>query len=116
MNPVTNISQLQPLPPSQVQKVTKQGEDKEATVCSSGYLRTDNVSSVHFQFLAFRLLNKRARVRLSASPLKLDDRPGRGVLFATANSLGCFAAVTYKENGECGACHLIRSPGLAAKL
>lgn len=46
------------------------------------------------QFLALRLLNKRSRVKLSPDSLKLDPLPGKGVLFATANSIGYFAAAT----------------------
>ncbi|KAI0784456.1 hypothetical protein C8Q75DRAFT_736064 [Abortiporus biennis] len=71
-----NLSQLQGLPPSQVKRINKDADEKEA------------------DFLALRLLNKRARVRLSKEPINLDALPGRGNLFATGNHVGYFAAVT----------------------
>ncbi|KAJ3556615.1 hypothetical protein NM688_g1925 [Phlebia brevispora] len=79
----SNISQLQPQPPSQVQRSSKDGQDKAADA-----------------FLALRLLNKKARVRLSAEPVKLDPIPGRATLFAVANASGSYAAITCNSAGE----------------
>jgi nucleoporin NUP159 len=47
-----------------------------------------------FQFLAFQLLNKRARVRISSLPFGPDDLSTTFRLFAIANAKGWFAAVT----------------------
>ncbi|KAK7691120.1 hypothetical protein QCA50_006223 [Cerrena zonata] len=79
-----NQNQLSPPPPSSAQRVSKEAEDKE----------TD--------FVTLRLLNRRARVRLSPEPLDLDSLPGKGELFAVANVLGggCFAAVTRNTGGQ----------------
>jgi nucleoporin NUP159 len=52
------------------------------------------------QFLALRLLNKRARVRLSPASHNLDSLPGKAVLFAIANSTGRFAAAICADSGE----------------
>ncbi|EMD33399.1 hypothetical protein CERSUDRAFT_118001 [Gelatoporia subvermispora B] len=71
-----NVSPLQPPAPPQLQRVSKEAEDKDA------------------DFLALRLLNKRARVKLSPQPLDSAVFPGQARLFAVANTKGCFAAVT----------------------
>ncbi|GJE85590.1 hypothetical protein PsYK624_016690 [Phanerochaete sordida] len=77
-----NVARLRAPTASSVQRVVKEGEDKDA------------------DFLALRLLNKKSRVKLSPDSLKLDPLPGKGVLFATANSIGCFAAATCTATGE----------------
>jgi hypothetical protein len=46
-----------------------------------------------FQFLAFRQLNKRARVRLSTLPFTLEHISTTVRLLAFANTKGWFAAV-----------------------
>ena len=53
-----------------------------------------------------RLLNRRARVKLSPEHLDLDVLPGKGELFAVANALGggCFAAVTRGPGGQYSTC------------
>ncbi|KAH9931960.1 uncharacterized protein B0H18DRAFT_988905 [Fomitopsis serialis] len=71
-----NVAQLQPPALPQVsERVVRDAGDTEA------------------DFLALRLLNKRARVRVSPEQLDLDALPGQARLFALANSKGCFAAV-----------------------
>ncbi|CCM04682.1 uncharacterized protein FIBRA_06868 [Fibroporia radiculosa] len=81
-----NVTQLQSPPPlpSHMQRVSKEASEKNA------------------DFLVLRLLNKRARVRLSPQPLDLDALPGQGRLFAVANSKGCFAATVRGANGSYG--------------
>lgn len=59
-------------------------------------------SNSGLQFLALRLLNKRARLRLSPAPLDLSSFPGKASLFATVNSKGWFAAVTRDTSGASG--------------
>jgi hypothetical protein len=54
------------------------------------------------QFLSLKLLNKRARVRLSPGPLNLDVLPGRASLFAVSNSKGWFAAITQSSDTRRG--------------
>lgn len=58
------------------------------------------MSDYSSKFFALRLLNKRGRVRLSEQPHKLENLPARGVLFATANSKGCFAAAICSASGQ----------------
>ncbi|KAI0701221.1 hypothetical protein BC835DRAFT_1411616 [Cytidiella melzeri] len=76
-----NMSQLQIPPSAPVQRVLKEAEDKEA------------------DFLALRLLNKQARVRLSDVPLQLESLPSRPVLFAAASQAGFFAAISRSSTG-----------------
>lgn len=87
-----NVAQLQPPTLPQVsEKIAKDAGETEANV------RDDLIAKAsllkHFQFLALRLLNKRARVRLSPEQLDLDPLPGQARLFAVANSKGCFVAI-----------------------
>ncbi|KAH8094446.1 hypothetical protein BXZ70DRAFT_947463 [Cristinia sonorae] len=77
-----NFTTLRPLPPPQVQQVSKEGEEKDA------------------EYLLLRLLNKRSRVRVSPKPLPLEK--GRSILFAVANETKLFAAVTANEAGQFG--------------
>ncbi|KAF9223599.1 hypothetical protein BS17DRAFT_780883 [Gyrodon lividus] len=86
---MANISQLQPTVIPQVQRSSSEPVEKGA------------------DFLALRLLNKRARVRLSPEPFDLSLVPGKACLFAVANSKGWFAAVI-RDVG--GASVLILSP------
>ncbi|KAI9566884.1 hypothetical protein HD554DRAFT_1073297 [Boletus coccyginus] len=86
---MANVSQLQPVLPPQVQTSSSEASEKDA------------------DFLALRLLNRRARLRLSPAPLDLTSFPGKANLFATANSKGWFAAVTRDASG---ASALISSP------
>ncbi|TFK50032.1 hypothetical protein OE88DRAFT_308545 [Heliocybe sulcata] len=51
-------------------------------------------------FLSFRLLNKRARVRLSPGGHDLKPLPGKAQLLVVANSKGWFGAVTRTSSGE----------------
>lgn len=79
-------------------RVSKEGEDKEADVSflSSSFPKSKlNLA----QFLALRLLNKRARVRLSPEAISLDSLPGKGALFAVANHAGLFAAAVRSSDG-----------------
>lgn len=101
----SNINPLQPQPPSQVQRVSKDGQDKDANVRTLVSISCIILTLGSLQFLALRLLNKRARVRLSSNSIKLDSIPGRGVLFAVANSSGLFVAATCDATGGNGACH-----------
>jgi hypothetical protein len=50
-----------------------------------------------YQFLTFKLLNKRARLRLSNSPLDLESIPARAELFTIAVSKPWFAAAIHKD-------------------
>ena len=68
-----------------------------------------NVSDDSFKFFALRLLNKRGRVRLSEQSHKLENLPARGVLFATANSKGCFAAAICSASGQHSAFLVLRA-------
>ncbi|KAI0366339.1 hypothetical protein BV20DRAFT_972063 [Pilatotrama ljubarskyi] len=77
-----NVTQLQPPPQPQLQRLSRDANEKEA------------------DFLALRLLNKRARLRLSPQPLDLDALPGKGRLFAVANRAGWFAAATRNSDGS----------------
>ncbi|KAH0833488.1 hypothetical protein J3R83DRAFT_12612 [Lanmaoa asiatica] len=86
---MANVSQLQPALTPQVQTNSSEAPEKDA------------------DFLALRLLNKRARLRLSHEPLDLASFPGKATLFAIVNSKGWFAAVTRDPSG---ASALILSP------
>ncbi|KIK81178.1 hypothetical protein PAXRUDRAFT_833034 [Paxillus rubicundulus Ve08.2h10] len=86
---MANVSQLQPTAIPQVHRSSTVPTEKGA------------------DFLALRLLNRRARVRLSSEPLDLSLVPGKACLFAIANSKGWFAAVTRDTSG---ASVLILSP------
>ncbi|OCH90355.1 hypothetical protein OBBRIDRAFT_755181 [Obba rivulosa] len=79
-----NISQLQPPAPPPLQRHSKEAEEKDA------------------DFLALRLLNKRARVRLSPQALDPAAFPDQARLFAVANTQGCFAAVTRTADSQHG--------------
>ncbi|KAH7884575.1 hypothetical protein F5I97DRAFT_1473825 [Phlebopus sp. FC_14] len=72
---MANVSQLQPAFVPQVETSSIESAEKDA------------------DFLALRLLNKRARVRLSPDPIDLSALPGKACLFAIANSKGWFAAI-----------------------
>ncbi|OBZ72331.1 hypothetical protein A0H81_07501 [Grifola frondosa] len=74
---------------TQVQRISREASVKDA------------------DFLALRLLNKRGRLRLSPEPIELDVLPGRGPLFAVANSKGWFVAAIVDSNSKCS---LILSP------
>ncbi|KAF8838595.1 hypothetical protein BDN67DRAFT_70954 [Paxillus ammoniavirescens] len=78
---MANVSHLQPTVIPQVHRSSSEPTEKGA------------------DFLALRLLNRRARVRLSPEPLDLSLVPGKACLFATANSKGWFAAVTRDSSG-----------------
>ncbi|KAF8442199.1 hypothetical protein L210DRAFT_3199384 [Boletus edulis BED1] len=86
---MANVSQLQPALAPHVQTSSSEASEKDA------------------DFLALRLLNKRARLRLSPAPLDLTSFPGKASLFATVNSKGWFAAVIRDASG---ASALILSP------
>ncbi|KIP11058.1 hypothetical protein PHLGIDRAFT_125171 [Phlebiopsis gigantea 11061_1 CR5-6] len=86
-----NVNRLHAAAVPTIHRVVKDAEEKEA------------------DFLALRLLNKKARVRLSPSPLKLDALSGKGALFAIASETGCFAAATCDNDGR----HSIIVAGLA---
>ena len=88
-----------PTAPS-VQRVVKDAEDKDADVRTRLHANQHARLNLAPQFLALRLLNKRSRVKLSPDSLKLDSLPGKGVLFATANSIGYFAAATCTATNE----------------
>ncbi|KAG6333222.1 hypothetical protein ID866_5867 [Astraeus odoratus] len=74
---MASVSTIQSPVIPQVQRSSTEPEEKDA------------------QFLALRLLNKRARVRLSADPIDLSFFPGKVSLFAVTNTKGWFAAVTF---------------------
>ncbi|KIJ66805.1 hypothetical protein HYDPIDRAFT_186428 [Hydnomerulius pinastri MD-312] len=78
---MANVSQLQPAVIPQVQRSSTEPAEKDA------------------DFLALRLLNKRARVRLSPEPIDLSPIPGKACLFAVANSKGWFTAITRDASG-----------------
>ncbi|KAG8212928.1 hypothetical protein J3R82DRAFT_11286 [Butyriboletus roseoflavus] len=86
---MANVSQLQPALTPKVQTNSTEAPEKDAN------------------FLALRLINKRARLRLSPEPLDLALFPGKATLFAIVNSKGWFAAVTRDASG---ASALILSP------
>ncbi|KII89617.1 hypothetical protein PLICRDRAFT_557766 [Plicaturopsis crispa FD-325 SS-3] len=75
-----NVVQLQSHPVPQIQRKSSEGLDKDGS------------------FLSFKLLNKRARVRLSPQTLDLDAFPGKAHLFCVANSKGWFASAA-RNNG-----------------
>jgi nucleoporin NUP159 len=52
------------------------------------------------QVFSFKLLNKRARLRVSESPVDLAKLPGKGDLLAVAPSRGWFAAVALQGEAE----------------
>lgn len=97
-----NVSRLQAAAAPSVQREVKDAEEKEADVRLLSFLL--KLRSPRDQFLALRLLNKKARIRLSPSPLKLDALSGKGALFATANETGCFAAATCSADGQHSTC------------
>ncbi|KAL4081178.1 hypothetical protein J3A83DRAFT_4367612 [Scleroderma citrinum] len=72
---MANVSTIQASVVPQVQRSSGEPEEKDA------------------QHLALRLLNKRARVRLSPEPVNLSSFPGKLSLFSVANEKGWFAAV-----------------------
>lgn len=82
----------QPTLPQVSERIAKDAGETEANVCDSS-VSLEHSSRKNTQFLALRLLNKRARVRLSPEQLDLDPLPGQARLFAVANSKGCFIAV-----------------------
>ena len=98
---MANVSHIQPAFTPQLQIRSSEASQKDADVCLRHQLPSPALIPA-FQFLALRLLNKRARLRLSPSPLNLASFPGKASLFATVNSKGWFAAVTRDDDGASG--------------
>ncbi|KAH7919373.1 hypothetical protein BV22DRAFT_1075323 [Leucogyrophana mollusca] len=84
-----NVSQLQASVAPRVQTTSSDATEKDA------------------DFLALRLLNKRARVTLSSQPIDLSAIRGKASLFATANQKAWFAAVVRDQSSKSS---LILSP------
>lgn len=99
---MANVSQLQPALTPQVLTSSSQAPEKDADVCLWNTLPPISVSDSNLQFLALRLVNKRARLRLSPEPLDLASFPGKASLFAIVNSKGWFAAVIRDASGASG--------------
>lgn len=105
-----NVNQLQPPPPPQLQRFSKEESDKDADVCGLlAFYRTPLTAHTVplLQFLALRLLNKRSRLRLSPQPVELDAIPGKGRLFAVSNTRGWFVAATRNVDGSHGTCSAV---------
>lgn len=94
-----NVSSLEVPPPQQVQRTSKEAPDKDADVrLFQSWLVS--VALILLQFLSLRLLNKRARVRLSPEPLDLQPIPGKAQWFSVANSRGWFAAAIRNSGSD----------------
>ncbi|KAA1467361.1 hypothetical protein DENSPDRAFT_238123 [Dentipellis sp. KUC8613] len=76
------VTQLQTPPPAQVQRVALEAEDSTP------------------DFLSIKLVNKRARVKLSPRPVDLAPIPSKAQLFTIANGKGWFAAVVHNLDGS----------------
>ncbi|KAI0033097.1 hypothetical protein K488DRAFT_85252 [Vararia minispora EC-137] len=50
-------------------------------------------------FLSVKLINKRARVKISPNPLNLDAFPSKGQLLAVSNIFRWFAAIAHHDSG-----------------
>ncbi|EIN05033.1 hypothetical protein PUNSTDRAFT_138214 [Punctularia strigosozonata HHB-11173 SS5] len=75
-----SIWQIQPVPQPQVARISKEASEKDAG------------------FLAYKLVNKRTRIRLSRELLDLNVLPGKAQLFAIATSKSWFAAVVRQSS------------------
>jgi nucleoporin NUP159 len=97
-----NVSQLQPANPGRVQRLSKEADSQDAEVCPPCLAAGESKTQVDvvLQFLSFKLLNKRGRVRLSPNALDLESLPGKGQLLALANYKAWFAAVVRAPEGE----------------
>ncbi|KZT29964.1 hypothetical protein NEOLEDRAFT_1127876 [Neolentinus lepideus HHB14362 ss-1] len=81
-----NVWPIRPQPKLEATALVKDSSEKDAS-----------------NFLSFRLLNKRARVRISPEGHDLKPLPGKAQFLVVANSKGWFAAVVRTSSGE----HLI---------
>ncbi|KAL6302557.1 hypothetical protein BKA93DRAFT_792005 [Sparassis latifolia] len=80
-----NVTQLQPPPQLKAQTTSEDPVDKNG------------------EFLALRMLNKRARVRVSPGSLEYESLRTPGRVFAVANSRGWFAAASRNADLSNGA-------------
>lgn len=99
---MANVSTLHVPVVSQLQKSSVRATEKDAQVCLALVLPTAVTDFKFVESLALRLLDKRARVRLSPEPIDLSSVTGKPSLFAVANTKGLFAAVISNSGGEFG--------------
>ncbi|KAI9512957.1 hypothetical protein F5148DRAFT_560372 [Russula earlei] len=78
-----NVTRLQQPPPIQPGSARPASEAQDSTP----------------DFLSIRLVNKRARAKLSPEPLDLTPIPNKGQLFVVAGSLGWFVAIISTDTG-----------------
>ena len=93
-----NVTQLQQ-PPPQSGPPRSVSEAEDITPDVRGLPIVSNRYTHLSQFLSIRLVNKRARAKLSPEPLDLTSIPNKGQLFVVASTLGWFVAIIRSSTG-----------------
>lgn len=98
-----NVCQLPNFPQVQVSRTEAEADETTPEVCriSARCPRCTNCRSV-LQFLSIKLVNNKARIRISSSIIPLDTLPSRAQLFTSSNTRGWFFAITYGGPGGVG--------------